>query len=142
MPLNAELTTIVEQLLSRTKSEGVPWTQAGSDSDFVVVVGDCPVTLSRMRSMVRDGDRRGAGTKMMVRLTVRDDGDSIVEQATVGEDDPDYASIHELWEGARRKALRVEETLRAVMEGIGSGAFSVPADDDDLEEHAPRRRFA
>ena len=85
MPLNAELTTIVEQLLSRTKSEGVPWTQAGSDSDFVVVVGDCPVTLSRMRSMVRDGDRRGAGTKMMVRLTVRDDGDSIVEQATVGE---------------------------------------------------------
>src|ERR1017187_2408337 len=99
-------------VLSKTRAGRIPWKATAAESNFIAAIGGQYV----LSVSAYDVEAPGAEVPQPhYALVVRDRND---EPTTVTDTDQDISAneIQELYEAARRKALRVEEKIGGVLE--------------------------
>jgi hypothetical protein len=122
MAFQEQVAKLVERLTSLSAEGKVQWEETADEDTFQAAISKFVVTVGKAGSDV-DSDYH---------LRILDQAGKVIEQATVSKCVPDdygrryvnteWASLHDLHENARRRALHVDEALSDLLsslEGIG-----------------------
>lgn len=100
---------LIQKLLALSKEDRVNWEETADEDTFLATESRFVVTIERR---VGDWDSR----YYCVRIS--DKNDKMLEDSTVYSGDPQYAEARELYELARRRALRVDAQLSELLSSL------------------------
>lgn len=98
---------LVRRLIARTAAGEVNWKPTPSNTTFAVHFGEFSLTVDREEDFE---DRR----EYVVFELLNENGDRI-DSFSVGEGEQDWSDATDLHDRARRKAIRVDEAISAIM---------------------------
>ena len=134
------LTELVNSLIEHSRAGVVPWSAGSVPNQYSVLVGDALITIAA--SMVRSGRPTGFDRSPEVRRVVMRavSGDGVeVDRVGANAGEAHYESLDALWGLARRKALRVDETLQKISDAIRLGEFSSVENATDIPGDEPSK---
>ncbi|MEX1017492.1 MAG: hypothetical protein WDZ31_12185 [Phycisphaeraceae bacterium] len=114
MPIPEEFQTIVNKLIQKTKSGNVNWREAADAGQFFVPIGDVTISLDRSSRKTRSAQRLVTAKTVIFR--VLNSEASLVDSFTVSSvsDEEDFDRMNLLYEGAKRRARRVDEVIESI----------------------------
>lgn len=104
--MTEQFAALIEKLLALSREDRVSWEETADEDTFLATESRFVVTIEQ---------RRGDWDSLYYRVRISDKSDKVLEDASVSSADPRYAETKELYELARRRALRVDAQLSELL---------------------------
>lgn len=125
-----EYLDLLKKLVAKTEAGAVNWHPTSNDNEFVVYFDQFSLSMY----MSREEREEDSCT-----FTIRDSTGKTVDRFWLQESEANWSLVDRLFTAARRKALRVDEAVGAILRELDSKksvglaeAPTKPADDDDI----------
>ena len=121
---------LVEKLIKRTKAGEVNWKNTVKDGEYMIYFKGFSLSIS---TSFDDNEDKG-----YVLISLRNESGNEIDKFWIGEGDPHYKMVSELYSGARRKALQIDEALSSIMSELESTeTVGLPEKHDPFDDDIP-----
>ena len=107
----------VYKLQSSTDNRKILWEKTSGQNEYQAAIGNNSVSIKYHPAS--DFPIAGDDTVEYVSLFLRNNRGDVIDELRVTTEQFDYATLHGLYESARRACMKVEETLDEMMAELG-----------------------
>ena len=104
--------SLVQRLIGRTKSGDVNWKLTANENEFMVYFKKFSLSVRRSYDHQEDMEYTS--------ISLRNDSGEEIDQYWISTKDPQWNIVNDLYDGARRKALQIDDALHIIMEELDS----------------------
>ena len=129
-----EYADLIDEMLRKTHDGTIQWKETLNQREFLVYFDDFTVSA-------RGGSDDEENS--YITLTLKDTKGKNLDSFTIGDGDPDYVKLADLYNTARRRALNIDGAIKAIMKElrtkkkIGDRKPVPTSIDGDDEEEVP-----